>query len=1066
MNLLGGIGNFLGGLGHAVSNFIHPQAQPQPQQRQPAQPQRIDLGHFLAQHLGNAVINPVGEIAHDAQAIKARLASPQRPVSSPAIKVINQASGFTPQVQPNRIKVASPQGNPVAGTVGAIGDAFNRYEANNPNLHMAPTMVRDTKTGKMVYNPEAIRQQSDFALGSVNPEAKVGAGAEAALKGVGQKLAQGAEHLGGQLASDVAKVKLTGLTKGIKGSPNFSPELQKAANSSYETATNAQALANHEDFMKAPLAARHGEAVRVLSDPNAQLTKQQVVNYGKTMQHLDGSGKTAEATAIHDLLARKLTNAGQASQAASLLYNRTPEGLKNIAFRTLRNAKVEITPTLKTEIEGHINAIKGMTDGPAKDFATAVLQKAVAKHLPQSKVDNAVSVWKAGLLSGVKTQGGNLVSNGTFGLLKKVADPISTAADKLISLKTGQRTKALTGRGDLSGAGQGFKTAGTTMKTGIDMRNVGDKYEQHAEINLGNKVMQKLIGNPANLIFRGMSAADQPFYYSALKNSMYDQAKADGINAGLRGKALSEHMTKLVQNPTEDMAATAVHEAQKAVLGNDTVASNIISHIQQSIDNSGASPVAKQAFKTAINVLAPFTKVPTAFLSRTIDFTPLGPVKTVMEQISRGHFDQRALSQAIGEGATGTGLVAIGIQLAHNKMLSGDYPKNDQKEQARWKAEGITPNSVKLGNQWVSLNYLGPVGMLFSAGAKMKAAADGGSGAAAQAGQAIAGLGQSLMGQSFLQGFSGFSDAISDPARSGGSFINSQAASLVPNIVNDVGNMTDGLQRQASGVGESIQARIPGLRQNLTPKFDAFGNDLGQPSGSGLQTALNPLKPSNNIDNPMLSELNRLHDAQQTVFPVADKTIGSGKNVIKLNTKQQSDRQKTLGRLLTPLWSGIMQTPEYQAMDDAHKKDALQSALTDANTAVNRQLLSQLAPDQLTKPATARVSAVLTGKATPGDYVKAKTTATTKATIGKTTKKSTGSTGIKTAKVGKTAKIKGASAATLATRARLASAPKAKAAKAPKFKTFSFKKPTTAKARFAKVKTVRLGSSKGKKITA
>lgn len=758
--------------------------------------------------------------------------------------------------------------------------------------------------------------------------------------------------------------KMRGLTKGIKGSPNFSPELQKAVTSKYAPATDKAALEANAKFMKQGVNKANREAISVLSDRKSNIGKQEVVNFGKTIQELDAKGRTDEANAIHDLLAERLTQAGQTSQAAKLLYSRTPEGLKNMAFRDLRNAKVEITPAIKAEIEGHIKAIKALPDGEAKNFATAVMQKAVAKYLPQQALNQAVSVWKAGLLSGVKTQGGNAESNSAFGLLKKASDVTATGVDRLMALKTGQRTKTLTLKGIGSGAKEGVKKGTITMKTGIDMRNI-DKYEQHAELNFGNKWMNRLIAKPSNLVFRGMSAADQPFWYAGLKNSLYDQAKADGLNLGLRGKELTAHMEKLVQNPTEKMAAVAEKEANKSTLAYDTLGFKAISGLHSGIDNSGFTKAGKDAAHAVINVLAPFTKVPTAFLSRTVDFTPLGPIKEVLSQISHKQFDQRQLAQAIGEGVTGTGIVAIGMNLAHQGMLSGDYPKNDAKEQARWRTEHITANSVKLGGTWISLNYMGPIGLLFNAGNQMVQAEKSGGGAYEKAGAALAGLGQGLLGQSFLQGFSGFSDAIKDPEQNLSKWIYSQAGSVVPNIVNDGRNLVDNMQRQVNSAGDAIINKLPGFSKNLPAKVGAFGEDL--PNNSSGFNALNPLKPSDSVDSPLLSELNRLGTTgkENAVFPVADKNLGSGKDLIKLTPAQVTQRQKLVGAQIKPLWEQITTSPGYAKLDDAHKAQALKNALTDVNSAVTRTMQAQIAPALNSKPATGNTALILGGH-TPG----------------------------------------------------------------------------------------------------
>jgi len=1039
-NVFHGATQAVGGLVNAGARALAPQRPQQPQQQVQQRPQQIqrpapplNLGAFLNQQFNNvARTNPV---IKSINGVARGISNTQIPGTSPYKGAPNITIGQTAQQIPqaaNQVKNAvvnyekknpnfntgkvvhnsadvranllNPNlainqvaGNSFAGTskfVGPIGTFIktNTEKAVVKNIgklfgkdaakNVAPDVVTALKNTTNPNEIKGILQQSGHI------PADVPKGTPAPIK-VAQPEVPKAPISKPIVGTPLApKLPTRGLTAGIKGSPNFSPELHKAVKGTYVPATDKAALTAHENFAQQPLDAQHAQAIQHLADTKAAITKQDVVNYGKTIQNLDAAGRTQEANAIHDLLAPKMTQNGQVGQAAHLLYSRTPEGLKNLAYRDLRNAKVELTDALKAKIQVHIDKLKGMPAGAAKDFETAKLQKTIASSLPQSKIGNAVSVWKAGLLSGTKTQGGNFVSNATFGGLKKISDLPATIADKGMTaigkgLKSagvvskdnanvGFRTKTMTGKGIAPGAKEGVGTGVTTMKTGIDMRNAGDKFEQHAELNSKNPIIQKLIYGPSNIVFRGMSAADQPFWQAALKNSMYDQAKADGMNLGLKGKVLNAHMDKLVANPTEKLVLTSRAEANKSTLGYDTFASKAVQALHQGIDHFGeGSPAGKQAAHTLVDVLAPFTKVPTAFLSRTVDFTPLGPIKEVISQAAHKEFNQRSLAQAIGEGVTGTGVIAIGMTLANSGQLSGDYPKGNPKEIARWKAEGITANSVKIGGNWINLNYMGPLGLLFNAGQKMVEASKGGAGTATSAGAALAGLGQGLLGQSFLQGFSGFSDAIKDPTMNLSKYVRSQAASIVPNFVNDIANATDSMQRQSGSVGDAISAKIPGLRQGLTPKFDAFGNDLKQAAGSGINTAINPLKPSSSIDSPMLTELNRLGKTgkDNTVFPVPATNIGSGATMIKLSVAQQSDRQKQVGAALTPLWNQIINDPQYKALDDAHKKDALQRALTDVNSAVDRTMTAKLDPSKLLKPATGGTLAMLNGKATAQGYI-------------------------------------------------------------------------------------------------
>lgn len=819
----------------------------------------------------------------------------------------------------------------------------------------------------------------------------------------------------GGKSGNVVENRLT--TGGKEGRQNLSPAVQAeisgehAVRSTKQLAANAAAGADGQSLDHIIQKAHEDLAV-----PAGHIDDTTVASVQQAIERADAEGRTQDAVALHDALSEHLVKQGQTIQAASLLYKLSPNGQLYKGLRDIKKAGGEITPELEGKLKGLTDNINNAKTPEEKDFATAQLHKAVADAIPQSAANNALSVWKASLLSGVKTQGGNFVSNATFGGLKKVSDVVSAEVDNALSLFTGQRTKTLTNRGTFEGTVQGLKSAKTTMKTGIDVRNAGDKYEQHADINFKNPVIQKVFGMPANFIFRGMNAADQPFYYSAFKNSIYDQAKAEGLTMKLRGDALNDYMNKTAAEPSEQMAETAKREADKSVLNYDTVGSKAIQAMHTGIDHvPGITPAGKAIAHVALNVLAPFVRVPSAFLSRTIDFTPLGVGKEIFHQIAAKKFDQRALSTAIGEGATGTGVIALGIALTQNNLLSGDYPTGDPKEVQRWKAEGITPNSVKLGGKWISLNYLGPVGLLFNAGHNIETSVGGS--AATKVSAALAGFGQGLLNQSFLQGFSGFSAAINNPTQSAKTYINSEAGSIVPAISNDVANATDKFQRQANTVGQTIKNRIPGLREQNPIKQDIYGNKLQQPSG--ITGVINPLKPSNVLANPVTTEVARLHnvdpnnsDLQVTPTPIKSVlTVDS--TPVHLSNTQQYALQTQVGQSIQKYWGQLIQTPKYQALNDVDKAKALTDLRTDVTSATERDFITQNGLATYTKAATKAEAAILNGSVDPTSYatkasgVKApKATAATKAKTTKTTTTKAKTTTTKTAKVKAAAKPK------------------------------------------------------------
>lgn len=871
---------------------------------------------------------------------------------------------------------------------------------------------------------------------------------------------------GGSLAKNTPLVAENSLTSGAKaGRQNISPETQ-AQLSGEHNVRNTQKLADYSEKVvnKLPINTSIEQSHNMLAAPLGNVNDEQTAFIAKTIEKVDtaatkarAAGKTAEAdrltreaAALHDGLSEHATARGQANQALIMMYNQSPQGLLYRALRDLKRAGIEDTPELRAKLQPMVDAIKTAKNPAAKTDALATFHKNVSQLMPQNISDKLIGIWKAGLLSGVKTQQGNAISNATIALLKKVSDVPATAADSIMSLGTHERTKSLTFRGSVSGTKTGFKNAKFTMKTGIDRRLGGDKYEQHAEIDFSNPVLKNLIAKPANLIFRGMNAADQPFWYSSFKNSMYDQAKADGLTKGLTGKALRDHMDNLVANPTDKIANAALREANKSTLNFDTLGSKAVQGIHKGIDNfPGASKQGKAIAHGIVNVLAPFVRVPTAFLSRTVDFTPFGVGKEIFHQVAAKQFDQRMLSQAIGEGLTGTGAIALGIHLTHNNMLSGDYPKNDQKEQQRWKAEGITPNSVKLGGKWISLNYIGPLGLLFNMGNKLVNSQD--PAVLSRVGGSIAGLGQGLMGQSFLQGFSGFSDAVNDPQRNLGKFVNSQGSSIVPSIINDVANATDKYQRQADNVGQAIKNRIPGLRETNPIKQDVYGNPLKQ-AGGQLGT-VNGFKPSNSLtgNSPAITEVNRLHsvdpsnpDLQITPTPIKKKLTDTANGInVTLNNKQVYDLQKAVGQSTQNYWNRAIKSPQYQKLSDIEKANALTKIRQDATTLAERRYIVDNNLGSYNKQVTAKQARLAQGDVEQYLQSGTKTTTPRVATIKTAKAKSTKvkSSGGRTRTAKSYVKLRKPPTVPKISLGKLPKAPRAKRSK------FAFKVPSTPKQR-------------------
>lgn len=959
MGLLSGITSFIGGLANAVTHAFQPQQSRQPQK---PQPNAYDLGTFLQTHVANPVVNTAKQIPKiHLQGIEQLTGKPynvgnayndliQKPVINPAIRGGVALTTMQENTAAGRPVLQGINVKQLAGDTLSTGLNFERPAAavGKATLKAAAPIVRAVAQEAQAGFPTTLASQAgrvnlSAPLEVPKPPLPVAAATQAAK------------------AAQAAPVKLRGLTESVKASPEVSPETQSLVQAAYTPKSNKVLIANAGKLMASRNGGLKSATTAVdtaLASPAGKIADQDVANAIAVAKAHDAKGNFEDASRIYDKLAEHLTESGRNVQAASLLARRTPQGLLYSAQKTLKQAGVEVTGDLKSSLQKGLAAVKATKEGsPERDYAIAQFQKMVSKNIPSSMLDKIIGTWKAGLLTGVKTQTGNALSNATFDALKTASNPLAATIDKGLSLVTGQRTKTFTLKGKASGAVEGLQKAGQYLKSGIDERNLAGKYEQK-ELNFKNPVLRTYV----NGVFRMMGAADRPTYYANLRNNLADLGKAEGLNQGLKGAKLKAFVKDSMTNPSEKAFQTATDAAEKAVLANETLGSKVIGSIRNAVGDSPAG-------KIALNVVAPFTKVPSAFISRVFDFTPVGPIKTVVSQIRKGKFDQRALSEALAEATTGSSVMYLGAELANGGLLSGDYPQ-DPKEQARWKAEGITPNSIKVGNQWLSLNYFGPMGALFGIGKNVTDVAKSGGAIPEQLSSAIAGAAKTTLNQSFLQGVSGVLDAVNDPKRYAQNYVKNQTASVIPTIVGDVAKATDPLQRQTNSTGDALVAKLPGARQSLMPQQDAFGNQLTAAAEPGDLLA-NPLRPSQSRSTPLTKELDRLGQAGQSIFPTPDKSLQVGKEQVKMNPEQSTSFNKAVGQQVQKLWEQITTSQDYQQLADDKKKQALQSALDDVRAVQKKQQLDQMGRGDLADKVklSSRQAAMAGGSTVLSDYL-------------------------------------------------------------------------------------------------
>lgn len=655
------------------------------------------------------------------------------------------------------------------------------------------------------------------------------------------------------------------------------------------------------------------------------------------IHHYQGQGNYRVAADVADTLAKKLTEAGRTVQAASLYNRLSPAGIVQYANRKVSEVGKDLSGDAKEKLQKMAQDIEKMEPGDAKARATHDMLEFIGKQRGSSLGDKVISVWKAGLLTAPTTTAGNILGNTGSRLLSRSTDPVAVVYDKIFSAigKTGKalgvinkdstfgnRTVASSGKGYANGFMEGLNKGVNYFKTGFDPRHDPTKFDSK-QVYFSDTIKGKIAEKYTQGVMRLMGAQDQPFYYGALRNAIQKQAIVAAKNQGIRGSAKREFMKEFVQNPSIDTMKIANKEAKYAVFQNKTLIGDAAGALRRWADNSNSDTA-----KTVLGVVLPFTQVPASIATRIIEYTPLGTASELVKQVVKREFDQKALSEALAKGTVGAGVVGAGVALAKNGDITLGYPK-DPVTQARWKAEGKTPYSVKVGGKWVSMNYVQPVGALLAMGGAYQQARDEGKSGTEATNAMFGTIANSVTSQSFLQGVSGALNAATDPERSASKFLNTTAGSVIPNIIRSAAKSNDPLQREVKSPVDALKAGIPGVRKSLPAQIDAFGKPVKRQSGA-IDSFLNPLRPSTATDTRATKELDRLDYS-----PVAPSKTVRGK---LLNSKEYDTYMQRSNQRFSNKLDRALNDHSYQALSDDRKKAVLEAAITDAREETAKQM--------------------------------------------------------------------------------------------------------------------------------
>ena len=422
----------------------------------------------------------------------------------------------------------------------------------------------------------------------------------------------------------------------------------------------------------------------------------------------------------------------------------------------------------------------------------------------------------------------------------------------------------------------------------------------------------------------------------------YEAAFQDGA----KGDAFWDRYNYHRANPSDEALQASVDDAYSGAfmekLGeNSAKVARILS----------TNPVLKWAF--------PFQHIPWNIERKTLSYTPAplvlallkkgGLVDTKMGSAILGELGHPAQNLALAKVAVGTSIIGYFINKGLAGTATGDYPI-DPNERREWQLTGKQPNSVQIGDQWVSEERLGPAGNLVRLGGGLGAVInrydgkdDEGLLKAIWAG-AMVGANQisDETGFQFIRNVLDVIEGRQDPAR----FLSWQAGALMypSSLVSQFASFEDPYMRQANSLLDGLKYRIPSQRETLLPKRDPlYGEPVPNPGYHAV------LRESPVNTDPVKAELDRIG-----YFPTApQKHIGG----VKLTPEQYDKYEATAGPLVKQMLSAAIQTPAYRRADIRGQK-AWVKGLIEAGRAKARAAVQMSDPALIQAGIDARTAAI------------------------------------------------------------------------------------------------------------
>lgn len=743
--------------------------------------------------------------------------------------------------------------------------------------------------------------------------------------------------------------KERGFVTTVKKSPITASPVAENVTGYYGPITNKQTIAEADRI----IAGNFDDAMRIALEGPSTATNNAVAL--RLIDKFQTEGNYQQAVNLIEQLAKKPTSQGQAIQILSYYNKLTPVGALRFAQTLVDRANqgktsgfIKVGEVAAKRIQDLAKEAGELPEGRAKLLKTAELAEEIHQVVPKSVLQKISTIQTLAQLLNPKTALRNVVGNAGFAVGENVSNVAAVPLDIATSLVTGKRTRILPSvTGQARSFGLGLKEGVEEALKGVNTQpGVKNQFDMPATQTFRDPIL----GTLEKALSVELRAPDRAFYRAARDEALRQQMKIAGV-----------------AEPTDEMLQLAHKEGLYRTFQDDTVLTRLFTGVKRALNIGKDWGLG--------DVVLKYPKTPAALISRGLDYSPAGFIKTVAKMadplIGRP-FDQKEFVDSFSRALVGTGgLMTTGAILQKLGVITG-RPEKDKDISAvqreagmgayrinasalkRLVMSGFDVNAAKPqnGDMLVSYDWFQPYAIGLSMGANV--AENNGK---IESGGQVATILDSLQGgietlaeQPLVKGvrqlFQGY-----DPVSAVVGTLKSVPASFVPGLVNQVNQLFgDNINRNTydpNPLKESVNmavAKIPGFAETLPKRYDIYGKEqerFQDGSNTPFNVFLNPAFMSRLKADPASQEIlnmfTRSGETQQAPRIVPKKVTINGEDRV-LTAQEQGAYQQYVGQLTNVIFNDLVTNEKFASFSDEDKAKAMADFLTDINTAAKIDL--------------------------------------------------------------------------------------------------------------------------------